>query len=752
MKIAFLINSLAVSGGAQRMTVLLAGGLARRGLKVEIITVAGGAGGASFFKLDPRVKILSLGGTEGEGFYRTWWRNVRRLRGLLRRGAYDCVVDVCTLWSLVSVPAALGLGIRTVGWEHMNAGEISSGFLGPLGRRVAAWLHHRVVVLTDDDKKTYIRNYRARRVETIPNPVTIAADEPSPLTEKRFLAMGRFSDVKGFDMLLDAWELTRCRHKGWSLRIVGSGPLERSYRARVAKLGLTDSVEIVAPVRDVERMYRESSVYVMSSRNEGMPLVLIEAMAMGLPIVSFDCEAGPRNVVVDGVTGLLVPPLDVARLAAAMDVLAARRSLRRRMSAAALERSRLFAPDAVFDRWMALLKKGQEFSRLVVVDSFSPASHHEQFNASIAMMLVSIFPRFVYLVGDGQWGSMLMKWRQSGFSPWGVDRRRLGVASSRNRRGDVVMRHLGSALHNVVALAGSRRGDLLIFNYNNPAALLPLKLLNAVMRRAVVIITHGELEYIALAPSTPWSGTTRQVGKVFARLLKMRTGSRNIRYMVLGESIKRNLAALKAVDIRQVIAIDHPYIFNPAAARDNNTAPYPAGISTVGVKNFPANFDTDAWIVRQAVALPHLTFLVIGTWSRINTPGGPRVENIENHTGPTQKHRAEYERILSRMEAMIYLYPDDEYRLKASGAIFDCLERGIPAIAVRNDYFDHLLALHGPLGYLYPSLESLTHDLASVTTRDHSSVRRNIAAARTHHSPENLTRELQHALDEAFAR
>jgi glycosyltransferase involved in cell wall biosynthesis len=211
------------------------------------------------------------------------------------------------------------------------------------------------VVLTDDDKATYEKKFGARNVVKIPNPVTIAVDKPSPLKDKRFLAIGRFSREKGFDMLLDAWALTRCRHKGWRLRVVGSGVLESELASQIERLDIGGSVELTPTVSDVRNLYRTASVLVMSSRNEGMPLVLIEAMAMGLPIVSFDCEAGPRNVVVDGVTGKLVPPENVEALAAAMDNMSGDANLRSRMSAAALERSRLFSPDAIMEQWMDLL-------------------------------------------------------------------------------------------------------------------------------------------------------------------------------------------------------------------------------------------------------------------------------------------------------------------------------------------------------------------------------------------------------------
>jgi glycosyltransferase involved in cell wall biosynthesis len=349
------MHSLWIPGGAERMTTLIAGELVRRGVRVDIVCINGGE---PFFELDPRIGVVALNPERDNNFYRRYVRNVWRLHLILRRQKYDWLINVCTAWSLVSIPAALGTGTRVISWEHMNALERSSRLLGPLSRRLSALFARKVVVLTDDDKVTYEKKFGARNVVKIPNPVTIEVDEPSPLRDKRFLAIGRFSHEKGFDMLLDAWALTRCRHEGWKLRVVGSGILEGELAARIERLAVGGSVALTPTVSDVRDIYRHASVLVMSSRNEGMPLVLIEAMAMGLPIVSFDCEAGPRNVVVDGVTGKLVPPEDVVALAAAMDDMAADKTMRSRMSAAALERSRFFSPEAIMERWMDLLING----------------------------------------------------------------------------------------------------------------------------------------------------------------------------------------------------------------------------------------------------------------------------------------------------------------------------------------------------------------------------------------------------------
>ncbi len=351
MKIAFLIDTLTISGGAERVTCVLANALVRVvGIEVDIITHNVGK---SFYDLDPRIGLISLGSEEHSRFRSNIVWNIFRLRRIIRRNGYDYLIGIKPYWSIVSIPATIRLKTKVISTEHSNLSV--GGRADALGRWLSVRFAHRMVVLTDADKTAYARKYGERNIMRIYNPITIEPGKPSPLTDKRFLALGRFSPEKGLDMLLAAWASSGSRFEGWKLRIVGEGNTEQ-LSAQIEQLGIGDSTEILPRTKDVQRMYREASVYVMSSRFEGFPLVLIEAAAMGLPAVSFDVETGPREMIVNGETGLLVPPCDVSALVAAMDEMAADGEKLERMGAAALERSRLFSLDTIIAQWIELLK------------------------------------------------------------------------------------------------------------------------------------------------------------------------------------------------------------------------------------------------------------------------------------------------------------------------------------------------------------------------------------------------------------
>ena len=169
------------------------------------------------------------------------------------------------------------------------------------------------------------------------------------------LAVGRLQAQKGFDLLLQAWQTVIRQLPEARLRIVGGGPLEDELAALARSLGVEASVELVAPTEQIEPLYRESAVFVLSSRYEGMPLALLEAQALGVPAVAFDCPTGPSEILSED-TGVLVPSADVPALAQALLRLLRDPALRARMGAAAIARDReVFSRARQVGAWAALI-------------------------------------------------------------------------------------------------------------------------------------------------------------------------------------------------------------------------------------------------------------------------------------------------------------------------------------------------------------------------------------------------------------
>ena len=248
--------------------------------------------------------------------------------------------------------------VRLVGWDHRN---FPTRFANP---RQAALLTEVVpaldayVVLTNADAEDYRRELPAMgtRVEVIRNALPWPpAEQPAPLAARTVVAAGRLTREKGFDRLVDAFAPVARDHPAWRLLILGEGRQRNALCAQVEALGLADQVLLPGHVDDLAPVLRETSLLAMTSRAEGFPMVLIEAMSQGLPVVAMDCPRGPAEIVRDGKNGLLVPDGDVAAMTAALRLLVEDEDLRRGYGARARCDAAQYAPSRVADDWRGLL-------------------------------------------------------------------------------------------------------------------------------------------------------------------------------------------------------------------------------------------------------------------------------------------------------------------------------------------------------------------------------------------------------------
>lgn len=208
----------------------------------------------------------------------------------------------------------------------------------------------RFVVLSNEDRKKWSE---LDRVEVIHNPLSHFPEVTSRCEEKKVLAAGRYLPVKGFDLLIKAWEIVHRSHPGWELFIHGHGD-RAPYQALAAELGIGDSVHCREAVKDIYAKYQESSLFVLSSRHEGFGLVLAEAMSCGLPVVSFDCPSGPREIISEGEDGLLAENGNVGQLAAKISYLIEHPEVRRAMGAKARANAARFGIVPIMQQWIQL--------------------------------------------------------------------------------------------------------------------------------------------------------------------------------------------------------------------------------------------------------------------------------------------------------------------------------------------------------------------------------------------------------------
>lgn len=314
MKIVFLGGNFDLSGGTERVATIIANELAEAGHEVVVASVYGGE--KPFFSLHQRIETKSLFRQVGRTLFRAPLL-IYRLRKLLKAEQADALIVVESMLALFTIPATAGLDLKHICWEHFNF----NNDLGRKGRRIARQLAAKycdvIVTLTEKDKQ-YWKNGTtgSARIVSIPNPSPFPVQDVLPVSDKEkvVLTVGRLVPIKGYDLLLSAWALVVPDAPGWKLRIVGDGPEMQRLCAKARELGVEQSVEFAGATRNVEEHYRKAAIFCMSSRFEGFPMVLLEALSFGLPVVSFDCETGPAEVL-EGTGGRLAEASDVEDLA-----------------------------------------------------------------------------------------------------------------------------------------------------------------------------------------------------------------------------------------------------------------------------------------------------------------------------------------------------------------------------------------------------------------------------------------------------
>ncbi|WP_369247018.1 glycosyltransferase [Streptomyces sp. R41] len=277
-----------------------------------------------------------------------------KLTALFRAARPGAVVIVTQVWAMEWVELADTTGQTVIGMSHesFRYARTTSRF-----RRV---LKHykdvdRMLALTREDADLWI-GQGMNNASFMPNPIPFLPEVPSPRTENVVVSVGRLHDQKGIDILLDTWAEVAPRHPDWRLRIYGSGEDEDEeiLKKQCTALGLDDSVEWMGSTSDVPGAMRGGSVFVLSSRGEGFPLVLMEAMATGLPAAAFDCAPGVREIIRDGEDGLLATLGNTGELARRLDTLMSDKGLRDAMGEAARVNIQRYTADEIVRRWEEL--------------------------------------------------------------------------------------------------------------------------------------------------------------------------------------------------------------------------------------------------------------------------------------------------------------------------------------------------------------------------------------------------------------
>jgi GalNAc-alpha-(1->4)-GalNAc-alpha-(1->3)-diNAcBac-PP-undecaprenol alpha-1,4-N-acetyl-D-galactosaminyltransferase len=352
MKKIMILNYSLALGGTDRVAVELAKIFQQEKYAVSFVSVKKVE--EDFFPLPPGVQRTDLGfiaddsSVRGAGYVGfSASRSLFRFFCLLLAERPDYVVANWTSINCFALIACFFSRTKCVCVEHIHFDQPSRFWA--LLRRLLYRAAFKIVCLTSDD----LREYRRLGLDAVQimNPLTVEAGKLSRREGKVFVAVGRLELQKGFDLLIKAFTLVAKQHSGALLRIYGSGSQEHELVRLIDSLGLAERVSLCGATKDISSAYSQSDFFVLSSRYEGFGLVIAEAQAHGLPVVSFDCPRGPSEIIRNRENGLLVENGSIDALANAMLELLNDRQLCDYMVDNALKDIARFSHSAIYDEW-----------------------------------------------------------------------------------------------------------------------------------------------------------------------------------------------------------------------------------------------------------------------------------------------------------------------------------------------------------------------------------------------------------------
>lgn len=358
-KIALVVHALH-GGGAERVAAMMSSQWACQGDQVTLITLD--TVESDHYRVDPAVQRVGLGVMGvSSGLWQAVANNrdrIQKLRDALAQAAPRCVVSVTDQMNVLTLLAARPLRLPVVIAEHSDPRHQRMSAAWEWLRR---WTYPRaaaVVALTHPVADFLRQIAGPSPVHVIPNAVHTPPQTATPtdLHRNRMVsAMGRLSREKGFDLLIDAFASIARQLPEWQLEIAGDGPERAALQNLINQHSLGTQVRLIGWIEHPDDFLTRSALFVLSSRYEGFPVALMEAMACGLPVVSCDCDSGPREIIRHEQDGLLVPAENAHALAAAMAQLMQEPERRAQLGQRAREVTVRFSPELFRERWNCVI-------------------------------------------------------------------------------------------------------------------------------------------------------------------------------------------------------------------------------------------------------------------------------------------------------------------------------------------------------------------------------------------------------------
>ncbi len=353
--IVFFIQNFSRSAGSERVTSIIANLLSEQGYNVTILSICGN--NTSFYDIEKNIRLVTLFNKDEISNKKYFFKIYRALKKFYSENKVDLVIDIFAALSVYTLLLKKKFRFKNITWEHFNF-KVNTGF-NKFGRRYAAKKSDYIVTLTEKDKQFYLSNLPKMKAKIAhiynPSPYEDVKINNS-LRENIAISVGRLTFQKGFDVLLNIWSRIENIKPEWKLQIIGSGE-ESSALKQIVESYKLKNVEFVMSTNKIDEYYQRSKIYLSAARFEGLPMTMIEAQSFGLPIISFDYDTGPSDIIKSGYNGYLVENGNIDKFCSQLVELMNDDMLISQLSENSVNCNARFKSSNILVRWLEILKE-----------------------------------------------------------------------------------------------------------------------------------------------------------------------------------------------------------------------------------------------------------------------------------------------------------------------------------------------------------------------------------------------------------
>lgn len=312
----------------------------------------------TFFKFSSNIKIDSLRKENSTFSIARAIKDVFLIRKYIKKNKIDIIVDVDLVLDIFTIPALLGLKTKLVSWEHFNFEIENENKRRRFAMKLASIFSDQIITLTKKDMETYTKKFKnIKRIEFISNPLEKEIELNHNVFSKQMISVGKLLPIKGYDLLLEVADIVLTKHPDWKWVILGDGPEYENIYNEIKNRKLENNLLLKGKTQNVDKYYSSSSIFVLTSKNEGFGIVILEAKAHGLPVVCFDIKTGVEDMVIDDYNGFIIKKYDINQMAEKIIKLIEDKDLRAKFSIKAYQGLDEYKMETIIQKWNNVFKE-----------------------------------------------------------------------------------------------------------------------------------------------------------------------------------------------------------------------------------------------------------------------------------------------------------------------------------------------------------------------------------------------------------